>query len=214
METTAALPNMIQRVLLFCGILAPLLTFGIDRVGGRLLKGYSFTAQSMSELSASGASTRPLVVPLTVVSSALMIAFGVGVLQADHAFLPRVVGGLVIGNAVAGLIATVFFPTHFGERPAFGTANVIIMLLSVVCFVLAMVVGAAAFRGWFRALSIAIPVAYVLLAVLRFTTASPAAEGAAVSMVGAQERTMGYSFLLWVMALAIHLLLLTGKGVD
>jgi hypothetical protein len=32
--------------------------------------------------------------------------------------------------------------------------------------------------------------------------------------IGAQERTMSYSFLLWVMALAIYLLLQSSRGVD
>ncbi len=62
-----------------------------------------------------------------------------------------------------------------------------------------------AFRGWLRGVSIAIPAAYVLLAALRFAAAPPAGDAAA--LIGAQERTMAYSYLLWVMALAIHLLL-------
>jgi hypothetical protein len=32
--------------------------------------------------------------------------------------------------------------------------------------------------------------------------------------MGAQERTMAYSFLVWVVALAVHLLLQAGEGVD
>jgi hypothetical protein len=120
----------------------------------------------------------------------------------------------VIGNAVAGLVATLLFPTRFGERPTFGSTGVILMFLSVVFFVLAMVFGALAFRGWLRILSIAIPVTYVLLAVLRFATAHASSGGEAVSLVGTQERTMAYSFLVWVIALAIHLLLLLSKGID
>ena len=215
MEPYGGLPSILQRILLSCGILAPLFSLGTDWLAGRLLTGYSFAAQSMSELSAAGSPTRALVVSLTPVASLLMTAFGVGVWRAaGQALLPRVVAGLVIGNAVAGLVATLFFPTRFGERPIFASTGVIVMFLSVLFFVLAMVFGALAFRGWIRILSIAIPVAYVLLAVLRFATASAASAGGAVSLVGTQERTMGYSFLVWVMALAIHLLLLSSRGID
>lgn len=141
-----------------------------------------------------------------------MIAFGVGVWRVGgQPLLPRVVGVLVIGNAVAGLFATLFFPTRFGERPTFGSPGVIIMFFSVVFFVLAMVFGAAAFSGWLRILSLAIPVSYILLAVLRFATANTASTRETVSLVGMQERTMAYSFLLWVMILAIYLLLLTTR---
>ena len=206
---------MLQKILLSCGILAALLYLGTDWLAGRLLKGYSFAAQSISELSAAGSPTRALVVSLTLVAGVFMIAFGVGVWQAaGQAPLPRIVGGLVIGNVAAGLVATLFFPTRFGERPIFGSVGVIFMFLSVVFFVLAMVLGAVAYSGWFRIFSIAIPVTYVLLALLRFATDTTSSAGEAVSLVGAQERTMSYSFLLWVMALAIYLLLLSSRGVD
>ena len=210
MEKVASDTEWMQQALLLCGIIAPSLYLVIDWVAGRLLKGYSFAAQSMSELSAAGSPTRRFVVSLTLVASVLMIAFAAGVWRAaGEAHLPRVVSVLLIGNAVAGLVATLFFPTRFGERPRFGTPGVILMFLSVVCFVLAMLVGAAAFGSWLRILSISIPVGYVLLAVLRFATAAPAS--AAVSAIGAQERTMAYGFLLWVAALAVYLLLAGGK---
>jgi hypothetical protein len=206
METSVGIPNMLQKIFLSCGILAPLLYLGTDLLAGKLLKGYSFSAQSMSELGAAGSPTRPLVVALTLVASVLMTAFGVGVWQAaGQAILPRIVAGLIVGNAVAGLAATLFFPNHFAVRPAFGTPGVLLMFFSVLCFVLAMVFGAFAFHGWMRILSIAIPTAYVLLAIVRFATAASSAEGTDV-LIGIQERTMGYSFLLWTMALAIYLL--------
>jgi hypothetical protein len=136
-----------------------------------------------------------------------LVVFGVGVWQTSAStILPRIVAGLIIGNAVAGLIATLFFPNRFGVRPEFGTPGVLLMFLGVLCFVLAMVFGAVAFHGWMRFLSIAIPVAYVLLAILRFATAASSNIGTTV-LIGTQERTMAYSFLVWVTALAVYLLL-------
>jgi hypothetical protein len=204
---------MVHKILLSCGILASLLYLGTDLWAGKLLKGYSFSAQSMGELGAAGSPTRQLVVLLTLAASAFMIVFVVGVWQAGgSAILPLIVAGLIFGNAVAGLTATLFFPNSFGVRPEFSTAGVRLMFLSVVCFVLAMVFGAAAFHGWMRALSIAIPVAYVLLAILRFVTASFSTIGTA-GLIGIQERTMAYSYLAWVTALAIYLLL-SNKAAD
>jgi hypothetical protein len=201
---------MLQKILLSCGILAPLLYLGTDLLAGKLLQGYSFSVQSMSELGAAGSPLRPLVVALTLVASAFMLAFGVGVWRAaGTAILPRIVAGLIIGNALAGLVATLFFPNRFGVRPEFGTPGVLLMFLGVLCFVLAMIFEAAAFHGWMRILSILIPAAYIVLAILRFATAD---VGGGV-MIGAQERTMSYSFLFWTMALAIYLLLQSSKGI-
>lgn len=214
METSAALSNLPQKILLSCGILAPLLYLGTDLLAGKLLKGYSFSAQSIGDLGAAGSPMRSLFVVLTLVSSAFMIAFGVGVWQTvSPAILPRIVAGLILGNVVTGLAATLFFPNPFGVRPDFGTPGVLLMFLSVLCFVLAMVIGAMAFHSWMRILSIAIPATYVLLAILRFATAASSFAGTTM-LIGTQERTMSYSFLIWVTALAIYLLMISSRAVD
>jgi hypothetical protein len=79
------------------------------------------------------------------------------------------------------------------------------MLASVLCFILAMMLGAVAIRGWFRIFSIAIIAAYILLAIGRFATANDSTTGEAASLIGAQERTMSYSYLLWVFVLTLYL---------
>ena len=71
METTAGLTSVLQRILLSRGILARLLHLGTDLLAGRLLNGYGFSCQSMSELGAAGSPTRPLVVALCVVAIAV-----------------------------------------------------------------------------------------------------------------------------------------------
>jgi hypothetical membrane protein len=201
---------MAHKFLLYSGILASMLYLGTDLLAGKLLKGYSFSTHSMSDLGAAGSPVRTLVIVLTLAASALMIAFGAGVWQTvGTAVLPRIVALLIVGNAATGLIATLFFPNQFGVRPVFGSPGVLLMFLSMLCFVLAMAFGAAAFHGWMRILSIAIPAAYVLLAVLRFATAGSSAQ----VMVGVQERTMAYSFLVWMITLAVYLLLLTRQEV-
>lgn len=212
MDTVRGHPVIFLQFLLSCGILASLLYFGTDLLAGRILKGYSFTAHSISELSAAGSPTRPIVVSLTLIAHVLLISFGVGVYQtAGQALAPRMVSVLIIGNAIVGLVAISFFPTRFGERPDFGSGNVILMFLSVIFFVLAMVFGAVAYRSWFRILSMMIPATYIILAVLRLATASKSAAGI---LIGAQERTMSYSFLLWLLAFAIYLLELLYKGLS
>lgn len=213
METASGLSNLLERVFLSCGIIAPSLLMLTDWIAGKTLPGYSFSAQSISELSAFGSPTRSFVVLLTLLSNLLLIGFGSSIWRtADHETLPRIVAALVIGHAVTGLVATVFFPTNFGERPNFASTGVLLMFLSVVFFVLAMVFGAVAFSGMIRILSIAVPSTYIILAISRFATASTSPQGNAISLIGAQERTMAYSYLLWVLALAIHLIILFNKG--
>jgi hypothetical protein len=201
----------VQQVLLSCGILAPLLYVGVDRLAGRLVRGYDFVSQSMGELSAVGAPTRLLVVSVNALGVALMIAFGTGVWRmTGPGLLSRISASLVVGQAVAGLVMVLFFAPRYGERPIAASTGVIVGALGVVMLVLAIGFGAAAFGGWFRVLSIAILAAYVLLAVLRFTLLP---TDQSVSLVGVQERTMLYAFLLWVLAFAVYCLV-SGRGAS
>lgn len=198
--------SFLQVVLMTSGLLAPLFYLGTDRLVGSLITGYSFSAQSMSDVSAIGSPQRRLAVLLTVVACFIMNAFGVSLwLVSDQALLLRIVSTCIIGNAIFGLIATLFFPTHYGVRPNFVSAGVLIMFSSVLCFILAMVVGAVAIEGWFRIFSIAILAAFIFLASLRFATAKSSSTRERSSLIGAQERTMSYSYLLWVFVLSIYL---------
>lgn len=206
METTVSVPSLLQKILIYCGIIAPLMIIGTDLLAGKLIPGYSFTVNSMSDLSSSGSPTRQLVVSLNLMANLAFIAFGIGVWRAfAPAILPGIVAGLIIGYATTGMIATLFFPNQYGIRPEFGTPGVLLMFVSVLFFVLAMIFGAVAFHGWLRVLSIIIPATYVLLAVLRFATAASAAASTS-GLIGVQERSMTYGFLFWVIGLAIFIL--------
>ena len=214
METPYFLSNGLQKLLLISGIIASILYLGTDLLTGKLLIGYSFSSQTMSDLGATGSPIRPLFIILTIIASIILIAFGVGVWWVSKpAVLSGIIAGLIITNAVTTIIATLFFPNQYGIRPAFNTPGVILMFIGVLCFVLAMILGAFAFHGWMRIFSASIPIAYVLLAIIRFATANVTSSGAS-TMIGSQERTMAYSFLLWVMALSIYLLVLISNSVD
>ena len=199
-------PGLVQSSLLLCGFLGPLLQLVMDRLAGRKIVGYDFSAHSMSELGALGSPVRSTVVAVSVVATVLMVTFSVGVWQsAGSGVAPRAVAVLIAANALLALLATLAFPPRFGVRPVFASPGVLIMALSVLCLVLAMIAGAFAFDGWLRVLSVGIPVGWLALGALRFAIAARSATEDAV-MVGAQERTMEYSYLIWVMALALYLL--------
>src|SRR6266496_2405081 len=110
---------MVRKVLLICGILSSLLYVGTDVLGAMRWEGYSYTAQAVSELSAIGAPTRPLVVPLFLTHGVLQIAFGLGVwMSAGRKRGLRITAGLLVGIGLVDLVAS-FFPMHL--RGAEGT---------------------------------------------------------------------------------------------
>jgi hypothetical protein len=209
-------PPAAVTALLICGILAPLLHVGTDVLAGRRWRGYSFISQSISELSAIGAPTRPLVVSLDLVSGVLLIAFGLGVSQmAGGRRALRVTGGLLAGNAAIALVVTAFFPMQLGEAvssPA-NVANTALMATGVVLFLLAMGFGAAARRGWFRTYSVGMLLTYLALTVWGLWRSPPVVAGQRLPTVGIQERTMVYAYLLWVAVLAVALVR-ARRGLD
>jgi hypothetical protein len=89
---------MVRKFLLVCGILASLLYAGTDILAAMSWEGYSYTAQSVSELRAIGAPTRPLLVPILLIYALLEIAFGFGVREAaGQKRALRIAGVLLIG---------------------------------------------------------------------------------------------------------------------
>jgi hypothetical protein len=205
-----------QRELLFiCGIIAPFFFFGIDMLAGSLWTGYNFVSQSLSDLSAVGAPTRPLVMVLQLVFDMLMIAFGIGVWKkGGHNRALRVSGAAIIGNAAISSIVRAFVPWYLGKpasEPA-NTLNTVIMFFGMVAFLLAMISGGAAFHDWFRAYSFGTLLAYLGLCLLSLIVLSaiPAMQG--TPTIGIQERTMVYGFLVWIALLALTFLRKTNRS--
>src|SRR5688572_10525130 len=95
---------MLRKVLLICGILAPVLYAVSDVLAGMQWQGYSFRDQTISELGAIGAPSRALFVVLLLIVYGLMVAFGVGIWKAvGRNRRLQVVGGLLAGLGVMAL---------------------------------------------------------------------------------------------------------------
>ncbi|MFA5910803.1 MAG: DUF998 domain-containing protein [Vicinamibacterales bacterium] len=192
-----------RRVLLACGIAASLLYAAMNVFIPMQWDGYSSAAQAVSELSAIGAPTRPLWVPLGIVYTLLMVAFGWGVRASAPRNRPlRVAGGLLIAGGLIGL----FWPpmqlrgTEFSLTDALHIAFTMVALL---CMFLEIGFGAAAFGKRFRLYSIATLVIFVVFGVLTTLEAPRIAANLPTPWIGVWERINIGAFLLWVVALAV-----------
>lgn len=109
------------KVLLICGIVAPLLFIITDVLASTLYAGYSFTNQAVSELFAIGAPTSHFVVPLFTLYSALLVAFTLGIwISAGRNHALRVMALMMIVSVANGLVLWNFFPMHMrGAEMAF-----------------------------------------------------------------------------------------------
>lgn len=204
----AARRATLHRALLGCGILYSLTYLAADVAGALRWEGYSYTAQTISELSAIGAPSRPLVVPVFLAAAVLAIAFGLGVWPAaGRKRALRVAAGLLVGFGAFCLTGP-FTPMHQRgtEQTLTDTLHVAAASVDVLFIVLIIGSGANAFGRNFRLYSIATMAAVLGFGAVAGMDGPRVAANLPTPWVGVMERVCVFSWLLWVATLAIGLL--------
>jgi hypothetical protein len=205
MET--AMRKNIIRVLLKCGAISSAIYIATDIFLALQTKGYSYTDQAISELSAIGAVTRPFWIGMTLIYAPLVIAFGIGVWMAAKKTLLRITGILI---AIWGANAYVwlFFPMHM--RGAIGsttdTMHLVMSGLTVLLMVVFIALGAGAKGKWFFAYSILTILAMLVFGALVGAQAPKVAAQLPTPWMGILERISVYAPMIWVFALAVVML--------
>jgi hypothetical protein len=197
----------LQRWLLACGIAGAVLYPLADIVAATRYPGFSYRDQAVSELFAIGAPTSALVVPLFSISSALLFLFAIGIwLSANGQRRVRSMAVMMALNTVDALLLWNFFPMHMrGSQPTF--TDTMHGLLAIDPFLLAAVVlGAIAFRGWFRVYTVTTIVFTTVLAIAGLSYVSAVIANQPTPWMGAIERAAQYATNLWYAVLALMLL--------
>lgn len=199
---------MTHRVLLFCGILSPLLYAAADMVAGMSWAGYSFRDQTISELGAIGAPSRALFTTLLIPVYVLLVAFGAGVwrVAAGERRL-RVAAALLIAFGIIALTVGQFAPMRLrgmvqGSAGALHLAEGLVEMLILV----AAMGFAAALGGHFRRytfLTIIVMLAFGLWSGLAISRVE---AGLPTPWIGVKERIFWYAYQLWFIVLAASLL--------
>ncbi len=203
---------MVRKVLLVCGIVSSLLYVAMNILGAMRFEGYSSTSQTVSELSAISAPSRPLWIALGIPYDVLVIAFGLGVwVSAGGKRALRVVGGLLVAFGVVGF-AWPFASMHQREVLAAGggtltdTMHIILGMVTVLFMLVAIGFGATALGKRFRYYSIATIMLLLVFGALTGLDGPRIAANLPTPLVGIWERINIAGFLLWVAVLATALL--------
>ena len=202
----------VRKILFGCGIASALLWIAMDVVASSVYEGYSYTDQTVSELSAIDAPTRPFWFFFGTIWSGLVIAFAAGVWQAAGPKRAlRVVSGLLFTYAVVSLVVGPFSSMHQREVLAAGgatltdTLHLIVTGLGVFTFLLEVGFVAAAFGKWFRLYSIATMVAMLVFGAITSSYAPEVQANEPTPWVGVYERINAYGYMLWIAVLALAL---------
>lgn len=197
-----------QTVLLALGIVAPIYYVLInDLIAAGLYPGYDPISRPVSELSATYAPTRSLLLPLGLLFDLLIILFWIGVWRAAAANRAlRITAGLMLGFRALALAAYAF-PMASDEVLGPNTVHTVIWgVLTPLLMFGGIGVSAAAFGKAFRYYAIATLGALAAFGGLTGFLAAEVAAGETVRWFGVAERALIGAWLLWVVVLAIVLL--------
>jgi hypothetical protein len=199
---------MMKKLLLVCGILAPLIYMASDIIAAFSWHGYSYTDQAISELSAIGAPTRALWIAMGSLFNVLLIAFGIGVWRiSGHQRSLRLTGTLLFIWGILGFV-WFFFPMHIRGAIGSATDTMHLVMAGVTVFLMTLFigVGSGAHGKWFRLYSILTILVMLFFGALVGLQASRVAAQMPTPWMGIMERVSVYSPMFWVVVLAITLL--------
>jgi hypothetical protein len=193
--------------LLLCGIGAAVLYVLTDIVAAATYPGFSYSDQAVSELFAIGAPTSYFVVPLFTASSALLLAFSVGIaLISRGSRALRLLAWTFAASAIDAMVLWNVYPMHMrGEERTF--TDLMHLVLAANPFVLAtLIISIFAFRNGFRRFSVAVLGAVLLLSIFGFSYATAVDTNGATPGLGLIERLGQYLYQVWQVALVTVLL--------
>lgn len=197
---------VLQRVLLACGILASLLYVAMNVFIPMLWPGYSPASQTISELSAIGAPTRPLWVALGVVYTVLVVAFGVGVWTATRGNRRlRIAGALLVCGGIFGYF---WPPMHLRGAPVSLTDTLHIVWSMVALLVMLLVMGLAAttLGRNFRLFTLATVAIWLVFGTLTSLDGPRVAVNLPTPWIGVWERINAGAYMLWLVVFAAQLI--------
>ena len=194
--------------LLLCGVLSPVIYIVADIVASRRYPGFSYADQAVSELFAIGAPTSGLIVPLFTLSSALLLAFGLGVWSFANRRAERLLAVAFALSAINALVLWNFFPMHMRGEARSMTDTMHLVLATNPFVLLSLVCAAVAVGGWFRVYTIATMGGIIGLAMFGFSYAPAIDANGPTPWLGLTERIGQYAYGIWQILLAVMLSML------
>ncbi len=205
-RTARSRGTLVQRALLYCGLGASLLYAAMNVIVPMTDERYSTVTQTVSELSAIDAPTRPLWAAIAGVYTLLIVLFGWGIWSsAGEKRALRIVGGLFIFCGVFGVF---WPPMHLrGVTPTLtDTLHIVWTAAWGLLTMLAMGFAAFSFGNrfrWFSLLSIVLLLGFGAMTSLE---APNITKNLPTPAIGVWERLNIGVFLVWLAMLAIVLL--------
>jgi hypothetical protein len=217
--STSRRDTRITHLMLSCGVAYLVLyILANDVVAAAIYDGYSRMDQAISELSATGAASRPFLVAMTPVFAVLLIACGVGVWRSALGSRRLQALGATLMAWGASQVAWLWYPmTPRVEAAATGSVgtndvgHIILTALTFAFILIVITLGALSFGRRFRWYSIGTAVVLLVAGGIVGVMSAGLVEGDATPWMGLIERVSAYGMMAYVAALAVGLWRRTDK---
>lgn len=207
----------LTNVMLTCGFVSVVLYITATIIGAYAWPEYNSFSQSVSELIAVNAPSAPIVIPMFLLYSLLVIAFGTGILMlAKENKTLKYVAVFIMAKEFLGVIATLFAPMHLrGETTTItDTMHIVLTAMGVLlCMFPAIIMSAKAFGGWFRVFSIIIISVFLFCGTMAGMDGAKIAQNQPTPYAGVWERINIYSYFGWEIVLIFKLLKINKKQI-
>lgn len=198
---------MSRKVLLVCGVLSSVTYLMADITGALVWDGYSYIDQTVSELSALGTPSRPIVLPIFMAYNVLTLAFAAGAITFTDRRI-RLSALMLASIAALGLLSGLFPIQQRSEHTMDfnGTMHIILTFLTVVSIIMAIATGSRARGTGFRVYSITTIAVTLLSGAVAGYYGGRMVEHLPTPWMGVAERISIFSYMAWVAAFSIVLL--------
>jgi hypothetical protein len=209
---------MARKNLLIGGILAMLWYVIINIIVPMQYPDYDIVTQTVSELSAIDAPSRPFWFVLCIFYSLLFITFGLGIwLSANGNRKLRFVAVVVIFDAILG-----FFwpPMHQREIIAAGggtltdTLHLVWAFVHLILMLLMIGIGASVLGKGFRIFSVAVVLIFIVFGILTTIESRGIEANLPTPYIGIWERINIGAYMIWIIVFAILLMKRINKSVN
>lgn len=201
---------LLNKVLLTSGIISSLYYFAINVYVPMQYEGYHPASQTVSELSAIGAPTRPLWVMLVTFYSILTLAFGWGIMRVARQHRALYWAGIL---TIACTVFGIFWPPmHQRETLAAGggsltdTLHIAWTAITIPLWLLIMGLAAKVFGKSFLIYTVATVVTQLSFGVLTGLQSADMEANRPTPWMGVWERISMAAYMVWVIVLALMLL--------
>ena len=199
---------MSRKLLLACGIVSSMLYVATDIVGARLWDGYSYIDQTISELAAIDAPSRPVAAALFMVYGLLLIPFAAGFLaSAGRSRNLRIAAIAFAGIPIVGMISS-FFPIHVrgGDWTINETMHSVLTAITVVLILTSMTFAARAAGRRFFLYSVVTIATTLIFGAVSGWIGRALTDNLPTPWIGIMERISVFGYLAWVAVLAVVLM--------